>query len=374
MKIVIISIHESYPPRFGAAVVTYNIFKYLKGEKYLIQFGSRNMIEKKDGGKIISIKLRVNSRRERFIKIFFKMEKMIKEIKKINPNIIIFEGASWSLYFLYLFKRLKNKKIIYHDHNIEYELRKNKENLLINKITFFSEKYLLKHSYASFLVSKRDANLAKKLYKEIPKPKILENGVDISKFKKIKRRDINKIKKKYSLDGKNLLFLGLPSYPPNKEAIKILREKIMPYIIRKHPNAKLIITGGKIDKKEKFIKNLGNIPFEDLPPLISSCSVGLAPIISGSGTRLKILEYMAAGIPVVSTSKGCEGLEVENGKNIIVNDDFDEFSKSVCKLLSNRKLSRKIGEEGKRLVYSRYSYEKIVKNFQNGLYKLYKKN
>jgi len=363
MKTVVLSLYESYPPRFGAGTVTYNLFKHLKGKKDLIQIGPKNLMENHEGGKIISIGLKSSSRIEKFLKIFKVLRNMKKKVEEINPNVVIFEGASWSLYFLFLFKILKKRKIIYHDHNFEYELRKQKENFLVRKITFFSEKYLLKNPYRSFMVSERDAEIASKTY-DIPKPKILKNGVDFEKFNKIKNRDIKKIKKKYSLGKKNILFLGMPSYQPNKEAIEILIKKIMPYVIRKHPSAKLIITGGKIDKKEKFIKNLGNIPFEDLPTLISSCSVGVAPIISGSGTRLKILEYMASGIPVVSTSKGCEGIEIKNRKNIVVENDFNKFAKSVSDLLSDREFSDKIGKQGKKLVSSEYSYRKIIQNFQ----------
>lgn len=161
-----------------------------------------------------------------------------------------------------------------------------------------------------------------------------------------------------------MLFMGMPAYLPNKQAIEILIKKIMPTIVRRHLNVKLIVVGGKINYKNTFLINPGLIDFDELPKLIKCCDIGLAPIFSGSGTRMKILEYMAAGIPVVSTEKGAEGLEIKDGKNILIGNSYREIINQIEKLISHKQLRKKIGNNGKFLVKKLYSYKNIVRNFE----------
>lgn len=366
MKIVIIALYKVYPPSFGAAVVPYNILKYLKGEKFLIQIGEKNDCKKLKYGTVITIDEKSRGKLDKFIKMNCLLNKIKKKIDKINPELIIFEGAaSWSFYYLLLFKKLKKFRIIYHDHNVEYELRKQKGNFLINYVTYLSEKFLLKNSYKAFVVSERDRNLIKKIYGL--RVGVLPNGADICKFNKINNKNLKAIRVKYGFGKINILFIGIPIYRPNKEALDFLINIIFPKLLKKNKNVKLVVTGGKLDKKKDFIINPGNVDCEELPKIIKVCDICVAPIISGSGTRLKILEYMAAGKPVISTSKGAEGINVENRKNILIENDISKFANKILLLIKNKGFSKRLGKNGKKLVQQNYSWKEIVNKFQREL-------
>jgi polysaccharide biosynthesis protein PslH len=98
-----------------------------------------------------------------------------------------------------------------------------------------------------------------------------------------------------------------------------------------------------------------------LPDFVKACAIGVAPIFSGSGTRLKILEYMAAGRPVVSTTKGSEGIAVKDQDNILIADDDKSFAEKIIYLLKNREVAEEIGNEGMQMVTQNYSWQKIMK-------------
>ena len=75
--------------------------------------------------------------------------------------------------------------------------------------------------------------------------------------------------------------------------------------------------------------------------------IGIAPLLEGAGTRLKILEYLSSGLPVVSTSVGAEGLQIENGRNIVIEDDIEQFPKHIIRLLKDNALSSAYGQSWK---------------------------
>lgn len=366
MKTVIVSFYEAYPPISGAATVTYNMTKFLSGEKYLIQLSDDKRNKKIDGNiNLINIRHISNNRLIKAVNLALQFPIIIKKIKQINPEVIILEGASWALYYLILFYLLKinriKAKVIYHAHNVEYLLRKQKNNRIIAMITKWAEGNIMKKSGLSTAVSEVDALNFKRLYRI--KPFILPNGVDVERFERVNDDQINKIKTKYNLNGKVILFMGLTSFKPNKEAIDFLINDVFPNVIKECPDAKLAVIGGDIKYKNKWLINPGIIPFEEIPIFIQACDVCVAPIFSGSGTRLKILEYMAAGKPVVSTTKGAEGIIVEDGENIILADDEKSFTVKITCLLENQKLTVKIGNQGKALVGANYSWQKIVQDF-----------
>ncbi len=371
MKIVIVSLYKVFPPVFGAATLTYNIAKKLPEEKILIQ-----IVDKEDDSVINdSIKL-INIRHIsggyfiKMISLFFNFPTIVKIIKDLDPDFIIMESASWSLYYLILFYLIKFKrvkaKIIYHAHNVEYLLRKQKNNIIIATLTRLAEYILLKRTDLFFAVSEIDSVYFEKLYGL--KPKVLSSGINAELFDKVTSEDMNNIRVKYGLYGKLVLFMGLTDYKPNKQAIDFLINKVFPIVIKSRLDAKLVIIGGKTKYKKEWLLNPGNIPFTEIPSFIKACDVCVAPIFTGSGVRIKILEYLAAAKPVVSTYKGIEGIRVKEGDGVLIANEIDSFAEKILYLLDKTEIAEKIAQKGKLFVQENYSYQKIISDFNKILY------
>ena len=113
--------------------------------------------------------------------------------------------------------------------------------------------------------------------------------------------------------------------------------------------------------------NLPGITFtgfvNNIADLLATSDVGIAPLLQGSGTRLKILEYFSSGIPVVSTSVGAEGLVTENRQNIFIDDNLENFAEHIIQLLKDKALSSTMGEAG-RAVAATYDWKKITRELE----------
>lgn len=98
---------------------------------------------------------------------------------------------------------------------------------------------------------------------------------------------------------------------------------------------------------------------DDIRPWLARAAVFICPMLDGGGTKLKILDAMTMGKPVVSTSIGCEGLRVEHGKNILIADAPHAFAEAVSHILENRTLREQLSQTGRTLVEEQYSWEVI---------------
>ncbi len=164
-----------------------------------------------------------------------------------------------------------------------------------------------------------------------------------------------------------LVFPGSLTYIANLLAMGFFLGKVMPRIVARRPKARLYITGrtGGI--------NLARLPLsenvvltgylEDVRPRVARSQVCVVPMTIGGGTRLKVLEAMALGVPVVATTKGAEGLEVRPGEDLLLADDPATFAAQVVRLLEDPVLRRRLAENGRRLVRERYDWRVIGERF-----------
>ena len=99
---------------------------------------------------------------------------------------------------------------------------------------------------------------------------------------------------------------------------------------------------------------------KDLYPLLHAADLAIVPIRGGGGTRLKILDYMGVGLPIVTTKKGIEGINVKNGEEAIIVDDVNEkFVDAIKYLIDNKQEREKIGANARRLAEEEYDWDKI---------------
>lgn len=224
------------------------------------------------------------------------------------------------------------------------------------KIKFW-EKYYWNKADRLFAVSDEDRLAMLEL---IPKKEvgIIPNGVDSKYFaeKKIERRIPPRI------------LYGVTNFEwlQNQEATQILIKEIWPLIKSKYSTAKLWIVGRKIPGNLKeMAKEFGDIELteniSDARDAYRKASLMVAPIKGMGGTRLKILEAMATGLPVVSTSIGVAGLKLKDGVNVFIADNPNDMADKALILLRNKILAEKIGLEGREYVRNHFDWESIVK-------------
>lgn len=166
------------------------------------------------------------------------------------------------------------------------------------------------------------------------------------------------------LKPNQLIFSGSFRYHANYEAMLWFIREIYPQILVQVPDVQLIITGDHADlpiPPSPGVVLAGYV--DDIKALIASSWISLAPLLSGGGTRLKILEAMAIGTPVVSTSKGAEGLNSTSGDHLLIADTPHAFANQVTKLLRSKTLRDQISLNGKKFVKEHYDWESVMPKF-----------
>jgi glycosyltransferase involved in cell wall biosynthesis len=369
-RTAIVAFYRVYPPDSGAASVSYNTARYLPGEKYLFALNSQSsQIELEAGLRLVTFACPFSNHVSKTLALARQMIRIASSIKKMRPSRIVLEGASWSLYYLIFCGILRlfniHAMVIYHAHNVEYLLRKKRNGPLIAGLTRWAEGALLKLCDIVTATSEIDAQLFKQGYGI--RTLLLPNGADTVRFSGIGPEQIARVKRKYSLNGKTVLFMGLTDYPPNNEAILFMANEVFPRLLDLVHDIRFVVIGGHVENKKPWMINPGSIPYEDVPAVVRACHICVAPIFSGSGTRLKILEYMAAGKAVVSTTKGAEGIAATNGKDILLADDADSFASEIASLLGNIRKAHRIAAQGQRTVREKYSWPSIMSGFLRSL-------
>ena len=168
-----------------------------------------------------------------------------------------------------------------------------------------------------------------------------------------------------------LLFLGSYFYRPNIEAAKFLIQKIWPLIHRAIPTATLIVAGSQPERIPGYRSDVQGVRFtgfvEDLDDLYRQSRVVCAPILSGGGTRVKIIEAAAYRRPIVSTQIGAEGIELHDGDSIFLRDDPKSFAEACIRLLNDHELCERIGTAARAAVIDKYDQTKIKRLIQEYL-------
>lgn len=166
------------------------------------------------------------------------------------------------------------------------------------------------------------------------------------------------------LNGRSILFfMGKLDYQPNTEALAILQRQVLPELEKAAPGRfALLVCGGPVPPSADHPSAVlaGYVPQERLRLYLGAASICLAPILSGSGTRLKILEYMAAAKPVVTTAKGAEGIAYVDGRDLVVAAP-NGFAAAILKLQADPQNAATTGAAARRLIEARYDWDRAIK-------------
>lgn len=164
-----------------------------------------------------------------------------------------------------------------------------------------------------------------------------------------------------------LAFNGALTYYANADAMRFFAGEILPLIHRQRPGVRVKITGRTDGVDLSWLPADGSVALtgylEDVRPAVAGSWACVVPLRSGGGTRLKILEAMALGTPVVATPKGAEGLDVTPEEDILIGERPGEFADQVVRLLADQELRRRLAENGRRLVEAKYGWQEIGRRF-----------
>tara|TARA_B100000530_G_scaffold309022_1_gene234485 strand:+ start:90 stop:1259 length:1170 start_codon:yes stop_codon:yes gene_type:complete len=284
----------------------------------------------------------------RFYDIYIK-DYIQKLIDENLYEIIIFESIFSTIYLSKL-KINKNTKTILRAHNVEHKIWTDlANNQIIKKIIFlFLSSQIKKNEenighFVDFIFTISDFD--KKYFSQLFPKKTFNIPVTFRTYK----NNIRKI-------PNSIYHLGAMDWKPNIQGLKWFMSQVLPSLNKE--NISIYIAGKNMPKYFYNYKNHNTIIESDIKHVetyIKDKEILFVPIFSGSGIRIKILEAMAYGIPVVSTSKGAQGIPYTNEKNILIADDKNEFTMSIIRLIKNKKLAKTIGDNGKKLIESHFS-------------------
>ena len=190
---------------------------------------------------------------------------------------------------------------------------------------------------------------------------IIPNGVDITHYQP-----------DFAAEAPaHLIYIGSMDWYPNEDAVAFFADEVLPRIQETVPDVAFSIVGGnpsarvqKLAERERVVVT-GRVP--EIKPYFAEATVFVVPLRIGSGTRLKILEALAMGKAIVSTTVGAEGLDLRDGEEILIADEPTAFADAVIRLLTDSELRRRVGETGRIRVEQDYDWRSIGKK----LYTLY---
>lgn len=229
-------------------------------------------------------------------------------------------------------------------------------------LTFLKYRRYETHLYSRFdactMVSELDARAARELLGYCKPLAVIPNAMDLDYYQP-----------KYQPEPNTLIFNGSLTYDANLDAMRYFSKEIWSHIRAQVSSVTLKITG--------YVNGLQGDAFGngisltgylgDIRPAVGQAWACVVPLRTGGGTRLKILEAMALGTPVVATSKGAEGLDVSHGENILLADTPNEFARQTVALLRDADLRERLARHARKLVETRYNWDISGKLFNEFL-------
>lgn len=190
---------------------------------------------------------------------------------------------------------------------------------------------------------------------------VVPNGVDVRYFEP----------QPVARDSRSVVYVGHYGYPPNADAVQYFVETIWPLIRSREPDAQFVAVGMQPPAtlaRHPGVKTTGAVP--DVRSYLAEAAVVVVPLRVGGGTRLKIVEAMAAGKAVVSTTLGAEGLDVIAGRDLLLVDEPQAFADAVVNLLAQPDLRANLGRNGRALVEQNYNWDSLAQKQEQIFFKL----
>ncbi len=301
------------------------------------------------------------------------VRKKLAQILKEKAFDIIHLDSIYVAMYLDTIRQYSDAKVIFRAHNIEYLiwerlgevakpgpkkwylrlLAKRLKNYETNKFPEFD---------AILPISNHDWKIINQYSPNVPKH-LTTAGVNLEDY----NPSFNHV------EFPTLFHLGSLDWMPNQEAVNWFLNQIWPEIYQYNPECRFFVAGRNMPEhfrkyRSQNVQMIGEV--ENALDFMNAKAIMVVPLLSGSGMRLKILEGMAMGKCVISTSIGAEGIHYEDGKNILIADDKKTFIQKILDCLANKDEVFRIGQNAIELVRERYTNQRIVKDLMGFYEKL----
>ncbi|MBI3091806.1 MAG: glycosyltransferase [Candidatus Tectomicrobia bacterium] len=232
------------------------------------------------------------------------------------------------------------------------------KHLLDAAATFRAELEICRRFDHLVTMSAEDAALLRRYEARLPPVSVVPNGVSLA----------DQPMRRSPAPPPRLLFVGYFPHPPNVEGILHFARRVWPLLRGRDSQVRLEVVGAAPPPAVQRLGQLDGITVhgyvEDLAPFYEGCAVFVAPLRRGSGTRLKILEAMARGIPVVATSVACEGLGVADGREVWLADGPRSMADRLLAALGDPRACRDLAARARAFVAAHYDYERLTRRYE----------
>lgn len=283
---------------------------------------------------------------------------LIEKLKLEQYDIIQLESL-WVTPYLETIRKHSKAKIVLRSHNVEFmiwERLAEESNSTFKKMYFKLlakrlKKYelsLLNKYDAIAVITQLDASVFKIAGCKVPMIHI-PFGIDLEKYK----IDTS------NLEKSSVFHIGAMDWQPNIDGVNWFLKNVWIKVSELHPSQKLYLAGRNISTEYAQANVVVDGEVEDAHSYINSKSIMIVPLNSGGGMRVKIIEGMAFGKTIVSTSIGAEGIDYENNKNILIADSESEFIDAIDRCLKDTEFAEKLGKNARLLVETKYNNQLI---------------
>jgi glycosyltransferase involved in cell wall biosynthesis len=378
MKILVVSPHFPFPPRAGVHVRAYNLLRQLavRHDVTLLSYAAPS---DQDGVEALGRYLRVvtverpdsagAARRLRQLRSivtfqpFWTAELCSPALQDAVDDLcatLPFDLVQLEASVLCALEIPAGIRVVLDAHNIEYELlqrmaagerslaRRAFNTLECRSYRRFEERSWM-HVDGCAVTSGREERIVRAAAPQTLTA-VVPNGVDLEFFRRSNA----------AVEPRTVVFNGTLRYRPNVDAAHYLVDDIWPLMRAQYPDARLIIVGNVPAAERRSLARPGVILTGEVPDIRSylrRAAVVVIPVRMGGGTRLKVLEGLAMGKAMVSTSVGCEGITTRDGVHLLIADDAPTFALRMSQLFADSALRERLGKAGRSLVEAEYSWD-----------------
>lgn len=384
MKLTVINDFPIYPPRFGGQFRIYNLYRnlskycqinYISYEENILFPEYYSLRQGFNGTKIPKSRIQKelellggrlypqSSINDIVALLFSHADPTFRlELRNSSRNSDVLVATH-----PYLYRCIENERKIkvYESLNVEYLLKQSIfdsyiDSSILTSLVYEIEKKACEGSNIILAVSEEDRlALSKNYLVSLDKIYVVPNGVETKSIISVNDREKKEAKRNFGIETESIILFVGSAHSPNKDAAVNVLE-----LAKKNNEKKFIIVGsvGYLLKDMDIPPNVritSEVDEETKLSLYKVSDIALNPMTRGSGTNLKMLDYLAAGIPTISTTIGVRGLDIVNGEHAIVSD-IENFNDNLLNLSKDKDLYQRLRNNGRRLVEEKYDWGMIA--------------